>query len=205
LHKRPPEHFFGRFRPAMPFGPKMIGEMSQLVFLWSISEEPEGITGYDLLMKYKAKRTNVYRTLKYMDEQGFVDSKEMIVQGRAHRIFTITDAGTARLAELKEKWTNRIAFLTDIVPTERSTYPYMQQKHLVDLIDKIDIENQEEVLEFLNHLKDHRLKQKDRTEIRLEHINTKTKQIDDLIEKVTKDENYDPDEIELLIFKILKR
>ncbi len=189
----------------MPFGPKMVKEMSQLVFLWSISEEPEGITGYDLLKKYKAKRTNVYRTLKFMDEQGYVDSKEMIVQGRAHRIFTITELGIARLAELKEKWTNRIAFLTDIVPIEKSTYPYMQQRHLVDLIEKIDIEDQDEVLKFLNHLKNHRVNQKERTEKRLEHIKTKTKQIEDLIEKVSKDANYDPDEIELLIFKILKR
>ena len=56
-----------RFRPPMPFGPGMVKEMSQLVFLWTISEETEGITGYDLQKNYKVKQTNVYRTLKGME------------------------------------------------------------------------------------------------------------------------------------------
>ena len=72
MHGKPPHRHFPPFRPHLPFGPKLVKEMSRLVFLWTISEEPEGITGYELQKNYKAKQTTVYRALKSMEEKGLL-------------------------------------------------------------------------------------------------------------------------------------
>ncbi|NHJ33590.1 MAG: PadR family transcriptional regulator, partial [Asgard group archaeon] len=149
MHRRPPHKQFPPFRPHLPFGPKLVKEMSRLVFLWTISEEPEGITGYELQKNYKAKQTTVYRTLKGMEERDLLTSEETIVSGRAQRLYKITDKGRDYLAELREKWTTRIAFLTDIAPISKHPPPFFRRKSRVhDYLKKI--ETKEEMLEFLN-------------------------------------------------------
>ena len=154
MYKRPPSHRFRPFHPPpMPFGPHMIKEMSQLVFLWTIAEETEGITGYDLQKNYTAKQTNVYRTLKEMEDEGYLSSEETIIKGRAQKIYKITEQGLERLKELREKWTNRIAFLTDIVPPERF-YPHPPRRSKYDrFVDQMmHFETKEEALEYMDYL-----------------------------------------------------
>lgn len=194
------------FRPNMPFGPNMIKEMSQLVFLWNISEAEDGITGYELQKNYNAKQTNVYRILKEMEDEGHLSSEETIVNGRAQKLYKITDKGKERLKELRESWTNKVAFLTDIIPPEKRPIPpfHLQtNQRALEIIRQI--ETKEEMLEYLQEYKDHFDRRKKHLEKRLINTESNIKIIEEIVEEIEKMEKYDPKLVEQLIKKELEK
>ncbi|MEA2071206.1 MAG: PadR family transcriptional regulator [Asgard group archaeon] len=169
--------------PPMPFGREMLKELRELVFLWTIAEESEGITGYDLQKNYQAKQTNVYRTLNEMTKKGYLTYQEKTVNGRAQKLFAISAKGQKHLDYLRKKWTARISFLTDIIPPGGRFFP-LKQKHRQDhLLKEISqLENQEEVIDYLITLQHH-------YQIRSENLarhSDNLQQIVELIETTTK-------------------
>ncbi|HUU78566.1 MAG TPA: PadR family transcriptional regulator [candidate division Zixibacteria bacterium] len=203
MFKRPPSHRYRSFHPpTMPFGPGMIKEMSQLVFLWTVAEETEGITGYDLQKNYDVKQTNVYRTLKEMEDQEYLSAEETIISGRAQKIYKITEKGKERLKELREKWTNRIAFLTDIVPPERFA-PFPPRKSRFErFVDQMkNFESKEEAIEYLEYLKEHFSRRKTRLENQKNDVDRTLAIFDDIIEEIKRKEKYDSKDIEPYLLK----
>ena len=194
-----------RFRPPMPFGPGMVKEMSQLVFLWTIAEETEGITGYDLQKNYKVKQTNVYRTLKDMEDKGFILSEETIVNGRAQKLYHITESGKEQLRLLREDWTSQIAFLADITPPPRGHLIRIRPSRRPSLIEQLKkFETKEEVLKFLSDLEKHYEGRKAQLQQRMLNLNTTIKTISDISKKVEKIEEYSIDEVEKIIQEMTK-
>ncbi|MGC9777733.1 MAG: PadR family transcriptional regulator [Candidatus Heimdallarchaeota archaeon] len=204
MFRRHPPSRFHPFRPPMPFGPGMIKDMSQLVFLWTISESPDGITGYDLYKNYEAKQTNVYRTLKEMEVEGFITSTETIVKGRAQKIYKITEKGSERLKNLREEWTNKIAFLIDIVPPERGYHPIKGKKREPRIIrDLRELKTKDEVLDYLEHVKKYYKGRKNRLAKRMENLDQTVKEVDEVIVNVNKQEPFSKEETEKTIREIL--
>ncbi|MFW9923596.1 MAG: PadR family transcriptional regulator [Candidatus Thorarchaeota archaeon] len=192
--------------PPMPFGPGMIKEMSQLVFLWTISEEKEGITGYDLQKDYDAKQTNVYRTLKEMEDLDLLSSEETIEGGRAQKLYRITEKGREHLKNLREKWTTRIAFLTDIIPPENFDGPMPSHKYHNRVFRYIDeISSKEEALVFLNDLKKRSEYRKKQLESRTERIDDYLIQIDNTINDIQKNDNKDKETFQSILRNLLIR
>jgi len=204
MQKRSPyEHH--RFRPAMPFGPGMVKEMSQLVFLWTISEETEGITGYDLQKNYKVKQTNVYRTLKGMEEKGYITSEEAIVKGRAQKLYKITEHGKEKLRELRENWTNQIAFLSDIIPPPRGSLIRIRHSKRPSLIEQLKkFKTKEEANKFLQDLEKHYERRKEQLQQRMINLNSTLKSITEITAKVEKLDDYSTEEIEKIIKEMTK-
>ncbi|NHJ83945.1 MAG: PadR family transcriptional regulator [Asgard group archaeon] len=207
MHRPPPFWRFDHFRPALPFGPHMVKELSQLVFLWTISEEPEGITGYDLQKNYGTKQTNVYRTLKEMEDEELIIAEETISKGRAQKLYKITEKGKEYLTALRQNWTNKIAFLTDIVPLEQEAPPYaFRRHHPPPMIEKIySFESKEEAINYLTYIKSHYQVRKDRVAKRIERIKKTIESIDVAIDEITKLDAYDPKKAEEIVEDILKR
>lgn len=192
--------------PPMPFGPGMIKEMSQLVFLWTISEEKEGITGYDLQKDYDAKQTNVYRTLKEMEDLELLLSEETIEGGRAQKLYKITEKGKEHLKNLREKWTIRIAFLTDIIPPENFDGPMPSHRYHHRAFRYIDdISSKEEALTFLDDLKKRSEYRKKQLEARTERINEYMNQIDLTINELQKIENNEKETLQSILRGLLVR
>lgn len=201
-HKPYEQH---RFRPAMPFGPGMVKEMSQLVFLWTISEETEGITGYDLQKNYKVKQTNVYRTLKDMEEKGYITSEEAIVKGRAQKLYKITEQGKVKLRELRDDWTNQIAFLSDIIPPPRRPLIRIRHSRRPSLIEQLKkFKTKEEAKKFLQALEKHYEKRKEQLQQRMINLNSTLKIITEITIKVEKMDDYSTEEIEKIIQEMAK-
>lgn len=201
--RSPYEHH--QFRPAMPFGPGMVKEMSQLVFLWTISEETEGITGYDLQKNYKVKQTNVYRTLKGMEEKGLITSEEAIVKGRAQKLYKITEQGREKLRELRENWTNQIAFLSDIVPPPRGSLIRIRHSKRPSLIEQLKkFKTKEEAKKFLHDLEKHYERRKEQLQQRMINLNSTLKSITEITTKVEKMDGYSTEEIEKIIQEMTK-
>ncbi|MBN1331218.1 MAG: PadR family transcriptional regulator [Candidatus Heimdallarchaeota archaeon] len=194
------------FRPNMPFGPNMIKEMSQLVFLWNISEAEDGITGYELQKNYNVKQTNVYRILKEMEDEGYLTSEETIVNGRAQKLYTITEKGKERLKELRETWTNKVAFLTDIIPPEKRPIPpfHLQtNKRALEIIR--EIETKDEMLEYLQGYRDHFDRRIKHLEKRIANTKSNLSLINELTVEITKMEQYNSEKVEQLIKERLEK
>ncbi len=190
--------FFPPFRPHLPFGPKLVKEMSQLVFLWTISEAPEGITGYELQKDYKVKQTTVYRTLKSMEDLELLSSEETIFKGRAQRLYKITDKGKEHLVDLREMWTARIAFLTDITPFGKHPPPiFRRRSRMHDYLEMV--ETKEEMLEFLEDYKEYITRRKTQLMNRLEHFEKNLEKLEEVIKKVSEKETFDQEDKEQLV------
>ena len=203
MERKHPRRPFPTFRPHLPFGPKFVKEISRLVFLWTISEESEGITGYELQKNYKAKQTTVYRVLKGMEEKELLTSEETIVKGRAQRLYKITEKGKEYLIELREKWTTRIAFLTDITPIGMHPPPIFRRKSKIhDYLKKV--ETKEEMLEFLEGYKEHINRRKTQLEKRLKNYVDNLDKLDEIIRKVSEKDTFDQEDKKQLVKEYFK-
>ena len=203
MERKHPHRPFPPFRPHMPFGPKLVKEMSRLVFLWTISEESEGITGYELQKNYNAKQTTVYRVLKDMEEKELLVSEEMIVKGRAQRLYKITEKGKEYLIELREKWTTRITFLTEIAPVGMRPPPIFRRRSRIhDYLKKV--ETKEEMLEFLEGYKEHINRRKNQLENRLKNYDNNLDKLDEIIKKVSEKDTFDQEDKEQLVKEYFK-
>jgi DNA-binding PadR family transcriptional regulator len=212
MFRRPGFWRYAFFRPTMPFGPPMVKEMMYLVFLWTISEESEGITGYELMKTYGIKRSNVYRSLKELEEElGYLTSEEKIVDGRAHKLYKITEKGKNHLSELRESWTRRIAFLMDITPPPPPPmghhHPPFSKKRRSDLfIDQLSkFKTKEEALAFVQNAREHFKGRIDRYEKRIDGLKISLKSIDDIESKINEEEKYNSEEITQFVKKLISK
>jgi DNA-binding PadR family transcriptional regulator len=209
MFRRPGFWRYAFFRPKMPFGPPMVKEMMYLVFLWTISEESEGITGYELMKNYGIKRSNVYRSLKELEEElGYLTSEEKIVDGRAQKLYKITDKGKNHLSELRENWTRRIAFLMDITPPPASPmghHPAHSRRRRSDLfIDQLSkFKTKEEALAFIENAREHFKGRIKRYEKRIDGLKISLKSFDDIETKINQEEKYNSEEITKFVKKLI--
>jgi DNA-binding PadR family transcriptional regulator len=189
----------------MPFGPNLVKEMSQLVFLWTISEELEGITGYDLKENYNVKQTNVYRTLGEMEEQGYIIANEKIVKGRAQKLFSITEKGKVRLKDLREKWTTKIAFLSDIAPPRPLFASEYKGRHRNFFDSLEEIKSKEEMLQYLHYLQRRTKRHEQFLEERLQRTTKNTKILAETVEFIETQKDYDTKEVKELIKELIEK
>ena len=98
-HKHPP----GMFRPMMSMSKESFREMRRFFVLKILTDNLEGITGYQLQEKYHFPRTNVLRLLDQLEEEKYVETKEEIVDGRTNKLYLITEKGIKYNEEQWEK------------------------------------------------------------------------------------------------------
>lgn len=202
MFRRPGFWRYAFFRPTMPFGPPMVKEMMYLVILWTVSEESEGITGYELMKTYGIKRSNVYRSLRELEKElGYLISKEKIVEGRAQKLYKITDKGKDYLSELREHWTRRIAFLMDItpppsLPIDQHHLPHPRKRRTDLFIEQLsEFKTKEEALIFIQDAREYFKGRIKRYKERIDGLKISLKSIDEIESKINQEEIYDSEEI----------
>jgi DNA-binding PadR family transcriptional regulator len=207
--------FFGNWPdgniPCPPpiFGPSFVKDMNQLMFLWTISEESNGITGYNLQKIFEPNsmdkpNTTVYRTIKQLEEDELLSVKEQIVNGRAQKIYKINEKGKKRLTDLKQEMQNRIAFF---VPLEGLNIPFFQQCcGSANFVDRNleSVENKEKALQLLKYFEDLYKNTKERLTHRITNIEKTLSYINEVADQILKMEEYDPTDI-LKLFNRLNK
>jgi len=104
--------FFGspsHFKPPFPMKLDGFKEMKYIMILMILSDNPEGITGYQLQERFHMPRGNLLRTLDDLVELDYVKTSESVIKGRAQKFFIITEEGKKYLNDLKKKWIERVS------------------------------------------------------------------------------------------------
>lgn len=107
-----PPPFFGvpsHFKPPFPMTLEGFKEMKYIMILMILSDNPEGITGYQLQERFNMPRGNLLRTMDDLVELKYVTTSETVIKGRAQKFFIITDEGKKYLNDLKKKWIERVS------------------------------------------------------------------------------------------------
>lgn len=109
-------------RAPIPMGKESFQEIRDYLLLLIISEHSEGITGYQLKEKYHFPRGTLLRTLQDLEEKGYLQTKEEIIDGRPNKFYLITIEGKKYLEKLKLKWATIFGRLAEINPENGMKY-----------------------------------------------------------------------------------
>ncbi|MFX1276661.1 MAG: helix-turn-helix transcriptional regulator [Promethearchaeota archaeon] len=109
-------------RAPIPMGKDSFQEIRDYMLLLIISEHSEGTTGYQLQEKYHFPRGTLLRTLQDLEEKGYLQTKEEIIDGRPNKFYLITNEGKKFLEELKLKWATIFGRLAEINPESGMKY-----------------------------------------------------------------------------------
>jgi DNA-binding PadR family transcriptional regulator len=195
----------------LDFGTTQFKEQQHLVFLWSISEASDGVTGYELQQLYKLPLSNVYRFLKELQNEGHVEITEKIVEGRAQKRYHINQKGLDRLRTLQMSAANRISFLYEIISLAHT--PHIEsddsERHLSDMtslhnelfqpsffdmtvLGKLlqSIRTKEDALYYLNHFKELIIERKEVHNKRSKAIQNHLLAVEEMIDEVQKIETF---------------
>lgn len=141
--------WFKQFMPkSAPYGDFKPGEIRDLIFLWAIQQEPEGLTGYTISSYFGIPLTNVYRILdKFVNAENplLETSRSLSKDGRAQKKYKITEEGNTYLLNLQEEWAGKISFLAHEVQRGFCAPPFPFRKrhhpHFDKQIKKIKTQN----------------------------------------------------------------
>jgi DNA-binding PadR family transcriptional regulator len=105
---------FPHFKPPLPLTRESFKEVRFFMVLMILSDNPKGITGYQLQERFNFPRGNILRLLDDLVESEHVITKESVIDGRANKFFIITEKGTKFLNDLKKKWADRFAQMSQM-------------------------------------------------------------------------------------------
>lgn len=204
---RPPHHRIrrphGPFPPPMPPVPisrEDFKEIKHFFILSIIIDKEEGINGYQLQERYKIPRGIMIRNLEKLEREGYLNVKETNIEGREQKIYFISENGKQYLEQLKEKWANEFAMMSDMAPPELYNHPFTrrpQRKKIIRFIERC--ESKEDALDYFRGM---RLKLKlsiKRLSSRIEHITEIKEELDSIISNIEKMETLDKEKLKDLV------
>jgi len=181
-------------------------EIKQFFILIILMGKPEGITGYQLQDKYSFPRGNMLRTLEELIEKKCVKTRKTVIKGRAQKFYIITDKGKHYLEELKEKWANRFARMSDMAPPERYGNPFFKTGPKMQMIQNIDdFKSKEDALDYFRGMRSSLKTFLASLEKRKENIEITKSELDGIIENIEKMKFFNVDEIKELVSEIQKK
>ncbi|MBY8999615.1 MAG: PadR family transcriptional regulator [Candidatus Heimdallarchaeota archaeon] len=187
-HGRP--HPPGVFRPLMSMSKESFKEMRKYFVLKILTDNPEGITGYQLQEEYHFPRTNVLRLLDILVEDKLVETKEETVEGRANKLYIITDSGIKLMEEMKEKWGERFRMMNE------TTMPFFTRGEKFVFMKRIDkLDNSEDAVDYFRGLRS-KIKTKQSSLKKRLDIFTETRQeLDAIVDMLEKDKEFDREKL----------
>lgn len=188
----------GPLKPPLPIGREAFQEIRDFIVLLLISDYPDGITGYQLQDKFNFPRGTLIRTLQELEDKGYLESKEEIVDGRANKFFMITELGRRFLGELKLKWANIFGMMSEIIPSKGI---------IMVLLEKIkDFEDKDDAIDFFRGLRSWTNNMLKGIEKRIEYIKGTKVDLDRIIKEIETMDSLDKDKvIEMVEETIQKR
>ncbi len=188
------------FGPPLPMTLESFKEIKHFIILMVISDLPEGITGYQLQEKYHFPRGTILKILNELETMEYLEYRETVINGRAHKFYTISNKGKEYFEMLKEKWANHFALMSDMAPPEHFNNPFFREKPLKRMLRNIDrCKSKEDALDYFRGVRSNlkfRLSKIEKKQKNLEYSKNK---LDEVIGKLEEMKEFDSATIKKLI------
>lgn len=183
-------HYPGLFRPLMTMSKESFMEMREYFILKILSDNMEGITGYQLQEEYQFPRTNVLRLLEKLVEANLVETKEETIEGRANKLYIITNSGIKKMEEMKERWGERFRMMSE------TTMPFFTPGEKFLFIRRLnEFENSEDAIDYFRGFRSKIKSRQTHLEERIKIFKNIRKEVDTLIEILEKDKEFDKEKL----------
>lgn len=192
----PPRGMFGGFRPKMMMQKEFFTELRHFFILTILNDIPDGITGYRLQDQFQFPRGNILRLLDELVEQKYVSVEDSVSEGRAQKIFKISDAGKKYLNELKQKWAEFFSHMSDQAPMEEFGSIFMPdagKEQLFRLI--VECKDKEDAIDVIRGIRAQLTREQGRLEKRMQRLDERKAKLDEIIKLVEKMETLNTEEI----------
>ncbi|MFX1377113.1 MAG: hypothetical protein ACFFA0_15005 [Promethearchaeota archaeon] len=187
----PPDHF----RPPLPLTHDTFKEMKYFMILMILSENPEGITGYQL-EKFHIPRGNMLRVLDDLEKMEYVSTSESVIKGRAQKFFIITEKGKAYLSDLKEKWSERLAQMIEFAGPHMMGGMLMRKGVEMIITHHLDtLKTKEDAIDLFRGLRSKAKTFIAKISERLGFLKTVKSELDSMIQAIEKMDDFDLEEI----------
>jgi len=184
-------------RPPIPMGRESFQEIRDYMLLLIIAEYKEGITGYQLQEKYNFPRGTLIRTLQDLEEKGYLETREEIIEGRANKFYLITEEGKKFLEELKLKWASIFGMLAEINPGKGL-------KHMLDT--KIEeFESLEDAVDFFRGIRSWSKGMLKNIERKIEKFKKSNANLNEIINELEKMDTLDKNKIRKMVMDGIKQ
>ena len=188
----------GHFRPPLPMTLESFKEIKYFMTLMILSENPEGITGYQFQEKFGIPRGNIIRIMDDLVEMEYVKTSESVIKGRAQKFFIITEKGKEYLNDLKEKWGERFTQLSEMVDPNMMGNVFMFMRKGLETILTHQIENldsKEDAIDFFRGLRSKAKTFMAQMNKRLDFLKSVKSELDSMIQTIEKKDELDLEEI----------
>lgn len=188
----------GNFRPPLPMTFDSFKEIKYFMTLMMLSENPEGITGYQFQEKFGIPRGNILRIMDDLVEKEYVTTSESVIKGRAQKFFIITEKGKEYLTDLKKKWGERFTQMSEMVDPNMMGNMFMFMRKgietmLTHQIEKID--SKEDAIDFFRGLRSKTKTFMTHMSNRLDFLKRIKSELDSMIQTIEEKNELDLEEI----------
>jgi len=188
------------FGPPLPMTLKSFKEIKHFIVLMIISDIPEGITGYQLQEKYHFPRGTILKVLNELETMGYLEYRETVIKGRAQKFYVISDKGKQYFEELKEKWANHFALMSDMAPPEKFSNPFFRKAPLKRMLRNINkCESKEDALDNFRGIRSNLKFHLTKIEKRRKNLEYSKNNLDEIISKIEQMTEFDKPTIKKML------
>lgn len=174
--------FFGQFGMDLPMRKENIHELRYFFILNLLNDYPEGITAYQLQENFRFPRGNLLRILEDLEEKNYVDIKETVVNGRAQKLYSITQEGKDFIENFKKKWAGFFSNMSDYAPFEKFGNPFIEKNIREILLNELsECKDKEEAIDLVRGMRIDIVRRRNKIQERLEMMDDLKKNIDELV------------------------
>jgi DNA-binding MarR family transcriptional regulator len=209
--KRVPHHHpsyetrrsFRRHPPAMSpihISREDFKEIKHFFILSIIIDKENGINGYQLQEQYKIPRGSMIRSLEELEQAEYLNVKETTIEGRDQKIYCISEKGKQYLEQLKEKWANEFAMMSDMAPPEEYAHPFARRPHRMEVIRFIErCESKEDALDYFRGMRSKLKRSLKRLNSRIKNTTQIKEELDSIIISLEKMDSLDKNMLKELL------
>ncbi|MFX0026274.1 MAG: PadR family transcriptional regulator [Candidatus Hermodarchaeota archaeon] len=199
---RPPSHF----KPPFPMTLEGFKEMKYIMILMILSDNPEGITGYQLQERFNMPRGNLLRTLDDLVELKYVKTSESVIKGRAQKFFIITEEGKKYLGDLKKKWIERVSQMPEFAAPVMQVNFFIKKGLEMILSHQLDLlETKEDGLDLFRGLRSKLKMFMSKMAEVLKYLKITKTELDSIIQKIEEMDVLNIEEIKEMIKEFKKK
>lgn len=210
-HHHPPYETRRPFRRYPPYmSPIRISredfkEIKHFFILSIIIDKENGINGYQLQEQYKIPRGSMIRSLEELEQAEYLNMKETTIEGRDQKIYFISEKGKQYLEQLKEKWANEFAMMSDMAPPEEYAHPFARRLHRMEIIRFIErCESKEDALDYFRGMRSKLKRSLKRLNSRIKNTTQIKEELDSIIISIEKMDRLDKKMLKELLQDIEK-
>ena len=180
------------FGPPLPMTLESFKEIKHFIILMIISDKPKGITGYQLQEKYHFPRGTILKILNELETMGYLEYRETVIKGRAQKFYIISNRGKQYFEELKEKWANHFALMSDMAPPEKFSNPFFRKEPLKRMIRNINkCESKEDALDYFRGIRSNLKFHLTKIEKKRKNLEYSKNNLDEIIRKIEQMKEFD--------------